>query len=194
MLRELQQRLPVSGDELDGHCLQLVALTGQLATGRWVHTCSDPTKIPALSGLFEWDEQLNKAIPIRLHTISVGANHAAAVMDNVASVVTSAKPAKLTDNDTNWGRDILFWGNNEFYQIGSGKRNNLASPAYIQPLDLKAESERAASAIVSESERRRESGFGKVREREIGGGVCSYFHFFSFSRATSFLSFPFSFF
>jgi hypothetical protein len=52
----------------------------------------------------------------------------------------------------------LFWGNNEFYQIGSGKRSNLATPAYIQPLDQAAELERAASA----------GGFGKqLREKEM---------------------------
>ncbi|KAF2851198.1 mitochondrial protein-like protein Fmp25 [Plenodomus tracheiphilus IPT5] len=123
-------------------------LTGQLGVGRWVHTQPDPTKIPAFSGLFEWDEKNHTAIPIRLHTISVGASHAAAVLDNVASVAVSGKSRKLTENDTNWGRDILFWGNNEYYQIGSGKRSNLATPAYIQPLDQAAEDERAANVAA----------------------------------------------
>ncbi|KAF1946493.1 RCC1/BLIP-II [Clathrospora elynae] len=133
-------------------------LTGQLGVGRWVHTQADPVKVPAFSGLFEWDEAKHAAIPIRLHTISVGANHAAAVLDNVASVAVSGRSRKLTDNDTNWGRDILFWGNNEFYQIGSGKRNNLATPTYIQPLDQAAEQERAASA----------AGYGKqLRENDM---------------------------
>ncbi|KAL6709423.1 hypothetical protein ACN47E_001358 [Coniothyrium glycines] len=121
-------------------------LTGQLGTGRWVHTQAEPVKVPAFSGLYEWDEARNTAIPIRLATISIGSSHAAAVLDNVASVIVSNKASKLTHNDTNWGRDILFWGNNEFYQIGSGKRSNLATPSYIQPLDLAAEEERAASA------------------------------------------------
>jgi hypothetical protein len=66
-------------------------------------------------------------------------------MNNVASVVVSGKSRKLTENDTNWGRDILFWGNNEFYQIGTGKRNNVSTPTYLQPLDQAAEAERAAS-------------------------------------------------
>ncbi|CAO2656361.1 Nn.00g051640.m01.CDS01 [Neocucurbitaria sp. VM-36] len=121
-------------------------LTGQLGTGRWVHAQADPVKVPAFSGLFEWDEAKNSVIPIRLSTISVGATHAAAVMDNVASVAVAGRAKQLTDNDTNWGRDILFWGNNEFYQIGSGKRSNVATPTYIQPLDQAAEQERAASA------------------------------------------------
>ena len=132
-------------------------LTGQLGTGRWVHTCPDPAKVPAFSGLFEWDEVKNTVVPIRLSTISVGATHAAAVMDNVASVAVSGRASKLTHNDTNWGRDILFWGNNEFYQIGSGKRSNVATPTYIQPLDQTAEQERAANA----------AGVKALREKEM---------------------------
>ncbi|KAH8724588.1 regulator of chromosome condensation 1/beta-lactamase-inhibitor protein II [Phaeosphaeriaceae sp. PMI808] len=120
--------------------------TGQLATGRWIHTSSDPIKVPAFSSLFEYDEAKNKVIPIRLLSISVGSTHAAATMDNVTSVSVSPRSSKLPPNDTNWGRDILFWGNNEFYQIGSGKRANVATPSYIQPLDQEAESERAMSA------------------------------------------------
>jgi alpha-tubulin suppressor-like RCC1 family protein len=138
-------------------------LTGQLGVGRWVHTQADPVKVPAFSGLYEWDESKHTAIPIRLRTISVGSTHAAAVLDNVASVVVSGRSRKLTDNDTNWGRDILFWGNNEFYQIGSGKRSNLATPTYIQPLDQEAEQQRAASAAASSS-----AGYAKERrEKEM---------------------------
>jgi alpha-tubulin suppressor-like RCC1 family protein len=122
-------------------------LTGQLGVGRWIHTCADPVKLATFSGLFEYDEANNSVIPIRLSTISVGATHAAAIMDNVANVAVSGRAKHLTDNDTNWGRDILFWGNNEYYQIGSGKRSNVATPTYIQPLDQAAELERAASAV-----------------------------------------------
>ncbi|KAF2018462.1 RCC1/BLIP-II [Aaosphaeria arxii CBS 175.79] len=121
-------------------------LAGQLGTGRWIHTQSTPVKVPSFSGLFEWDEIANHAVPIRLAYISVGASHAAAVMDNVASVAVAGNARRLTENDTNWGRDILFWGNNEFYQIGSGKRSNVATPTYIQPLDIDAETDRSASA------------------------------------------------
>jgi alpha-tubulin suppressor-like RCC1 family protein len=132
-------------------------LTGQLGVGRWIHTCPDPVKVATFSGLFEYDEAKNSVIPIRLRTVSVGATHAAAIMDNVASVAVSGRTSRLTDNDTNWGRDILFWGNNEFYQIGSGKRSNVATPTYIQPLDQNAEMERAANA----------AGVKALREKEM---------------------------
>ncbi|KAF2869168.1 mitochondrial protein-like protein Fmp25 [Massariosphaeria phaeospora] len=126
-------------------------LTGQLGTGRWIHNQNQPVKVPAFSGLFEYDEGNSSVIPIRLAYISVGASHAAAVMDNVASVAiahTTRKAKHQTDNDVNWGRDILFWGNNEFYQVGTGKRNNLSTPTYLQPLDQAAEAERAAGVFA----------------------------------------------
>ncbi|KAF9731738.1 hypothetical protein PMIN06_008545 [Paraphaeosphaeria minitans] len=136
-------------------------LTGQLGNGRWTHLQSTPTKLPAFSSLYEYDEPTSTVIPIRLAYMSIGATHAAAVMDNVASVAVPANTrrasSKLTENDTNWGRDILFWGNNEFYQLGTGKRANAPNPTYIQPLDQAAEVEREKAL----------SAFGEKREREM---------------------------
>jgi len=51
-------------------------------------------------------------------------------MSNLTNVTASAK-----DNDVNYGADILFFGGNEFYQLGTGKRNNIPSPTYIPPLE-----------------------------------------------------------
>ncbi|KAF2685890.1 mitochondrial protein-like protein Fmp25 [Lentithecium fluviatile CBS 122367] len=133
-------------------------LTGQLGNGRWIHNQSSPIKIPTFSGLYEYDEHNNSVIPIKLHNMSIGQSHAAAIMDNVASVAVSGKSKRLTENDTNWGRDILFWGNNEYYQIGTGKRSNVPMPTYIQPLDQRAEEERTASVF----------GWGKqLREKDM---------------------------
>ena len=111
-------------------------ISGMLGVGRWTHVQSTPVKIASLSGLFEWDDVANRAIPIRLARLSVGTNHAAAVMDNVTYVDATKHSS---ENDTNWGADVLFFGNNEFYQLGTGKRNNLPSPSYIQPLDSDSE-------------------------------------------------------
>lgn len=152
-------------------------LTGQLGVGRWIHTCADPVKVPAFSGLFEYDEPKNTVVPIRLNTISVGSSHAAAVMDNVASVIVSGRTSKLTPNDTNWGRDILFWGNNEFYQIGSGKRSNVATPTYIQPLDQGAELERAANAAGVKALREKEMHRFQITPRQkvrVGGRTVEF--------------------
>ncbi|GAB7356349.1 hypothetical protein MBLNU459_g7139t1 [Dothideomycetes sp. NU459] len=111
---------------------------GALGNSRWTHVQGTPIKIPAFSSLYEYDEVNNKTIPIRLARLSVGQTHASAVMDNV-TYLGASNASHSTENDTNWGADILFWGGNEFYQLGTGRRNNLSTPTYIQPLDQLAE-------------------------------------------------------
>ncbi|KAI2463699.1 RCC1/BLIP-II [Annulohypoxylon bovei var. microspora] len=107
-------------------------ICGSLGTGKWTHVSLGPTKIKPLSGLYEWDENTNSVVPIRLARLSAGSSHAAAVMSNVTSVnITNSN----TDNETNWGADIVLWGGNEHYQLGTGKRNNIPMPTYIEPLD-----------------------------------------------------------
>ncbi|KAA8566413.1 hypothetical protein EYC84_008979 [Monilinia fructicola] len=59
-------------------------------------------------------------------------------MNNVTHLNATSSSSS---NDTNWGADVLWWGGNEFYQLGTGKRNNVSQPVYIQPLDLAAEKE-----------------------------------------------------
>ena len=113
-------------------------IKGALGNGKWTHIQGTPTKIQSLSGLFEYDEKVNKVIPIRMARISVGSTHASAVMDNVTYLDASEKSS---ENDTNWGADVLWWGGNEFYQLGTGKRNNVTNPIYIRPLDMAAETE-----------------------------------------------------
>jgi alpha-tubulin suppressor-like RCC1 family protein len=112
---------------------------GSLGNGRWTHVQGTPTKIKALSGLFEWDEDTNQVAPIRLSRISVGSTHAAATMNNVTRISANAKTSV---NDTNYGADVLWWGGNQFYQLGTGKRNNLNYPGYIAPLDHDVDKER----------------------------------------------------
>ncbi|MCJ1326334.1 hypothetical protein MMC10_002998 [Thelotrema lepadinum] len=117
-------------------------ILGQLGTGRWTHVQGLPAKIKALSGLYEFDEPTGKVIPIRLSSLSVGATHAAAVMANVTHV---GAHAGSSENDTNWGADVVWWGGNENYQLGTGKRNNCNLPVYIGPLDGGAEGEKRAA-------------------------------------------------
>jgi len=109
---------------------------GQLGNGRWTHVQALPTKIAPFSGLFEYDEKARKSVPIRMRDISVGANHVAATMDNVTYVEATDA---TNENDTNWGADVLFFGNNEFFQLGTGKRNNVVTPTYINSLDRSSE-------------------------------------------------------
>ena len=114
-------------------------ILGTLGTGRWTHMQGTPTKIKTLSGLFEFDESNNTVIPIRLKRLSVGSTHASATMDNVTQVKAGTSSSTDSRHDTNWGADVLWWGGNENYQLGMGKRNNIALPGYIAPLDAAAE-------------------------------------------------------
>ncbi|KAK1986476.1 regulator of chromosome condensation 1/beta-lactamase-inhibitor protein II [Colletotrichum cereale] len=105
---------------------------GALGTGKWTHITPGPVKVKALSSLFEFDEMNNRMAPIRLSNVTVGSTHASATMDNVTR---TGATTRSSDNDTNWGSDVLFWGGNEHYQLGTGKRSNLNTPSYIGALD-----------------------------------------------------------
>lgn len=105
---------------------------GALGTGRWTHVSLEPTKVKALSSLYEFDETNNKMMPIKLKSLSIGATHCAAVMDNVTE---TSLASRASQNETYWGADVVFWGSNEHYQLGNGKRNNQNAPMYIGPLD-----------------------------------------------------------
>lgn len=107
-------------------------IKGSLGTGAWTHISNGPAKIKALSGLFEWNEKANKVVPIRLASLSVGRTHTAAVMDNATHVDAADK---TNEKDAYWGSDVLWWGGNESYQLGNGKRSNSNVPIYIGPLD-----------------------------------------------------------
>lgn len=105
---------------------------GALGTGRWTHVSQEPTKVKALSSLYEFNEATNTMAPIKLKSLSIGATHCAAVMDNVTE---TSLGRGASQSETYWGADVLFWGSNEHYQLGTGKRNNQNAPIYIGPLD-----------------------------------------------------------
>lgn len=102
---------------------------GTLGNGKWTHLQDIPTKVKALSGLFEYDERNNNVSPIRLREISVGTTHASAVMDNKPHLDASNTASLEKSND--WGYDMLWWGGNEQFQLGTGKRSNMSKPTYI---------------------------------------------------------------
>ena len=62
-------------------------------------------------------------------------------MNNVTHLEASDRRS-ATENETNWGADVLWWGGNEFYQLGTGKRNNCSTPVYIAPLDVQTDKEK----------------------------------------------------
>lgn len=105
---------------------------GTLGNGKYTHIQWKPAKMESLSGLSEFNERTGRMEPIRLSTISVGQNHAAATMSNITMV---AADPRAGGHDTNYGADTFFFGNNEHFQLGTRKRANRNEPTYIQPLD-----------------------------------------------------------
>jgi alpha-tubulin suppressor-like RCC1 family protein len=106
---------------------------GILGNGKWTHLQDIPTKVKALSGLYEYDDKTQKVNPIRLRQIAVGFTHAAAVLANNTHMNISGNSDRTPVSDTSWGQDVLLWGGNGFYQLGTGKRNNISVPTYINP-------------------------------------------------------------
>ncbi|KAJ5239738.1 hypothetical protein N7468_004357 [Penicillium chermesinum] len=78
--------------------------------GRWKHVQDAPTKIKDLSGLGEYDEQAKKMVPIRIRNWS-----------------TQVLSKRVND----WGYEAFWWGGNENFQLGTGKRSNQPRPTYI---------------------------------------------------------------
>ncbi|KAE8152704.1 regulator of chromosome condensation 1/beta-lactamase-inhibitor protein II [Aspergillus avenaceus] len=102
---------------------------GALGTGKWTHMQDAPTKVRSLSGLFEYEERSKGLTPIRLRDISVGTTHVSAIMNNNTHVDT--KPSSSLDDTKDVGFDVLWWGGNEHFQLGTGKRSNQSKPTYI---------------------------------------------------------------
>lgn len=97
-------------------------LVGQLGTGAYVHAQSTPVKIQHFGNLAEYSETLRRMTQIDLSDWAVGRNHTA---------VSVGGPARAA---AGFGSDVLIWGGNEYAQIGTGKRNNIAKPISISGL------------------------------------------------------------
>lgn len=65
-----------------------------------------------ISGLLEWNENLQEIEPIPIKQLSVGNTHIAVVLDNAVQ-----QPGGIA-----FGRDVFVFGKNEFGELGTGKR------------------------------------------------------------------------
>lgn len=115
-------------------------LHGTLGTGKFSHATVRPAKVKSLSSAFEFDEATDKLAPIRISRLVAGTNHVAAVM-----------AAKASGASKEAGADVLVWGGNEHYQLGTGKRTNLHTPTFVAGLDSPS---RVQDEIVSGEDQR----------------------------------------
>ena len=93
-------------------------LYGQLGNAWFLQLQSSPTKVKSISGLAEFNEEIGRTEPIEIKYLSVGQAHCLAVMNNASTASFG-------------GHDALIWGYNQAYQLGSGKRNNQATPTFM---------------------------------------------------------------
>ena len=103
---------------------------GTLGTGKWIHLQDSPLKVKDLSGLGEYNEKTKQMTPIRPRTISVGTTHVAAILDNKTSL--SSATTDSLDKSQDFGYEVFWWGGNEHFQLGTGKRTNLSKPNHIK--------------------------------------------------------------
>ncbi|GAA5849030.1 hypothetical protein JCM3766R1_005431 [Sporobolomyces carnicolor] len=96
---------------------------GGLGNGLWAHA-THPLRVKTVSGLTEWNEVKGRVEPIGIKDVQAGETHVAIVLDNAVTFPDGSK----------FGRDVFTFGQNEFYQLGNGKRASLATPQHLPPL------------------------------------------------------------
>ncbi|KAL2842351.1 hypothetical protein BJY01DRAFT_236032 [Aspergillus pseudoustus] len=124
---------------------------GALGNGKWTHLQDQPTKLKALSGLVEFNEATNKLTPIRLNDISVGTTHVSAVLGNQTHL--DRRSSSTLDKTDDAGLDVLWWGGNEHFQLGTGKRSNLSKPTHINAPPEKVSDKEVARLQIMPSHR-----------------------------------------
>lgn len=85
-------------------------LKGELGLGHFIHGTYEPKKIKVLNEIKEFNEITNKLERIGIKRWSCGKNHCAVTLEN---------------------NDVYVWGDNEFGQLGNGKKIRAAAPINI---------------------------------------------------------------
>ncbi|KAE8229675.1 hypothetical protein CF326_g5346 [Tilletia indica] len=132
---------------------------GTLGNASWTQVASSPVRVKTVSGLQEYSDRTGRIHPVDMHSISIGSpGHVALVLDTVDTHTHSA-----------YGRDVNVWGSNGAFQLGTGKRNNLAVPQHLPPLPPLTPSAGAeAPSLPDDKERER------LREEDINSGALTH--------------------
>lgn len=102
---------------------------GEFGIGKWFYVFVVFFKVKVFFDFYEYDEVINIVYFICFNKIVVGSIYVCVVMDNVYDFKGNFK------GGLQFGNDVLFWGGNESYQLGMGKRNNMNVLIYIGVLD-----------------------------------------------------------
>jgi len=85
----------------------------------------------SVSGLQEYSETLKAFIPLEIKSVSVSSSPNAHIFATL-NTVTQSEQSGVTDGL--YGDDVCAWGGNADYQLGNGKRSNLAVPQHLPPI------------------------------------------------------------
>lgn len=102
---------------------------GGLGNAMWSQVNGNPTKVKTVSGLMEFSESSSESHPVPIYDISIGRP------GNVALILDTVE----TKGHTAFGRDVMVFGFNAAFNLGNGKRSNLAVPQHLPPLPRQIE-------------------------------------------------------
>ncbi|CEH13113.1 REGULATOR OF CHROMOSOME CONDENSATION DOMAIN-CONTAINING PROTEIN [Ceraceosorus bombacis] len=137
---------------------------------------SAPSRVKTVSGLLEYSEFSGQTHAVPIHHIAAGApGHVALVLDTVDSSVSSSSSSHSgsVPTHTAFGRDVMVWGHNSAFQLGTGRRNNLNVPVHLHPLPrpvLPAQEQQSgwSGAGAREKERKR------LAEEDVNSGALTH--------------------
>ncbi|UZJ56549.1 hypothetical protein CBS101457_005869 [Exobasidium rhododendri] len=130
---------------------------GSLGNAMWSQVTLSPVKVKTVSGLIEYSETTGTTHPVPIHSISIGKPGSIALtLDTVEAEGHQA-----------FGRDVMVFGHNAAYQLGTSKRSNLCIPQHLQPLPAPTPFEGAAApALLMEA--------SKLKEADVNSGVLTH--------------------
>lgn len=111
---------------------------------------------------FTVSERTNLTHPVPIHNISIGRpGHVAVVLDTVE-----------TEGHIAFGRDVMVFGHNAAYQLGTGKRSNLCVPQHLHPLPPPTPT--AGAPTPANIAAAGDSGAGKRAEANLNSGSLTH--------------------
>ncbi|KAJ2452940.1 hypothetical protein GGF42_003920 [Coemansia sp. RSA 2424] len=110
-------------------------IDGQLGNGSFAHMLGKPTRISALSGVFENDPATGQRRPVGVRVLSANgsSDHVVAVCDNHTNVVLD-KSALSASKPSLFGYDVVVWGSNSSGQCIPNRKHRFAEPEHPPPL------------------------------------------------------------
>lgn len=120
---------------------------GQLGLGRFLHVCSVPQPVKVIGSLNEFSEKENQVVGIGVKDIAMGSTHTFITLDNFGEE-----------------KDVLAFGDNEYGQLGNGKRYRSSKPIN---LPLLVEPEEVKSGTRTEQAARLAKRFNELSSKRL---------------------------